>query len=185
MDNNITENQDHTPEEAGAAEAAQPQAGIAAPSSHQEAGGAAVAAETTVSPPDGPSPQPGAEEHYGKRVRDLQSQNDKLRHQLSRYEQLREEQSQTLLALKEALIRANPLVPAELLDTGSLAGLKDSFRNAEQVVGRVRERLEEDLQSSGRKWRIPAGSPVRSGIDMESLSPGRKIRHGLAQKMGQ
>jgi len=121
MDNNMIENRDRTPEEASAAEAAQPKAGIAAPSSHQEAGGAAVAAETIVSLPDSPPPQPGPEEHYEKRVRDLQSQNDKLRHQISRYEQLREEQSQTLLALKEALIWANPLVPAELLDTSQPA----------------------------------------------------------------
>ena len=31
-------------------------------------------------------------------------------------EQLQEEQSGTLVALKDALLRANPLIPAELLD---------------------------------------------------------------------
>ena len=159
--------------------------GITTPSTNQEAGGAVTPGEpSAVSPVSDPSPQFGSVEHYEKRVRDLQSQNDKLRHQLSRHEELQEEQSRALLVLKDALLRANPLVPAELLDTSSLDNLRASFQSAEQVVGRVRERLEEEQRSAGHPWRIPAGAPVRAGVDVQSLSPGEKIRHGLAQKMG-
>ena len=175
----------------GAAEAAPDAAasafvnGIASESASQAAGGADVAGEASaVSSDEEASPRPGSVEHYEKRVRDLQSQNDRLRHQISRQEQVQEEQSGTLVALKDALLRANPLIPAELLDASSLASLSASFQSAEQVVGSVRQRLEEEQRSAGQPWRIPAGAPVRAGVDVESLSPGEKIRHGLAQKMG-
>jgi hypothetical protein len=177
--------------EGGAAETAPDAAvsafvsGIATESASQAAGGADVVGEAAaVSPVEEASPQPGSAEHYEKRVRDLQSQNDRLRHQISRQEQLQEEQSGTLVALKDALLRANPLIPAELLDASSPASLSASFQSAEQVVGSVRQRLQEEQRSAGQPWRIPAGAPVRAGVDVESLSPGEKIRHGLAQKMG-
>ncbi len=158
--------------------------GIATPSASREAGGAETPEKASAAlPGDDPSPRPGSAEHYEKRVRDLQSQNDRLRHQVSRQEQLQQEKSQTLLALKDALLQAHPLIPAELLDAGSLESLRASLQSAEQVVSRVRQRLEEE-RSSGQTWRIPAGAPVRGGVDVESLSPGEKIRHGLAQKMG-
>jgi hypothetical protein len=160
---------------------AEPETVIAAPSAHQDEGGAEGPGKTRG---DDPSPQPGSAEHYEKRVRDLQSQNDRLRHQTARHDHLQQEQSRTLLELKEALLRANPLIPAELLDAGSLDSLKASLQSAEQVVGRVRQRLEEEQHSAAQAWRVPAGAPVRSGVDVESLSPGEKIRHGLAQKLG-
>lgn len=164
----------------GGAPGVEPETGIAAPSAHQDEGGAEGPGKSRG---DDPSPQPGSAEHYEKRVRDLQSQNDRLRHQAARHDQLQQEQSRTLLELKEALLRANPLIPAELLDAGSLDGLKTSLQSAEQVVGRVRQRLEEEQRSAGQTWRVPAGAPVRSGVDVDSLSPGEKIRHGLAQKL--
>jgi hypothetical protein len=192
MTENISESQDSAPEaavagapnEGNAAETASG-TGISTPSANRETGGADTPGEASVvSPAADPSPHNGSVEHYQKRVRDLQSQNDRLRHQLSSHEQLQEEQSRALLVLKDAMLRANPLVPAELLDTSSLDNLRASFQSAEQVVDRLRERLEEEQRSSGQSWRIPAGAPVRSGVDVESLSPGEKIRHGLAQKMG-
>lgn len=164
----------------GGAPGVEPETGIAAPSAHQDEGGAEGPGKSRGGDP---SPQPGSAEHYEKRVRDLQSQNDRLRHQAARHDQLQQEQSRTLLELKKALLRANPLIPAELLDAGSLDGLKTSLQSAEQVVGRVRQRLEEEQRSAGQTWRVPAGAPVRSGVDVDSLSPGEKIRHGLAQKL--
>jgi hypothetical protein len=164
----------------GGAPGVEPETGIAAPSAYQDEGG-----EEGPGKPrgDDPSPQPGSAEHYEKRVRDLQSQNDRLRHQAARHDQLQQEQSRTLLELKEALLRANPLIPAEMLDAGSLDGLKTSLQSAEQVVGRVRQRLEEEQRSAGQTWRVPAGAPVRGGVDVDSLSPAEKIRHGLSQKL--
>jgi hypothetical protein len=98
-------------------------------------------------------------------------------------DQIQQEQSRTLLALKEALLRANPLIPAEMLDAGSLDSLQASLRSAEQMVGRVRQRLEEEQRSAAQAWRVPAGAPVRRGLDLDSLSPAEKIRHGLSQKL--
>src|SRR4030042_4045431 len=126
MTENISQSQDSAPE---AAVAGTPNEGNAAeralgtgttPSANREAGGADTPGEASaVSPAADPSPHHGSVEHYQKRVRDLQSQNDRLRHQLSSHEQLQEEQSRALLVLKDAMLRANPLVPAELLDTSS------------------------------------------------------------------
>ncbi len=99
-------------------------------------------------------------------------------------DQLQQEQSRTLLALKEALLRANPLIPAEMLDAASLDSLQASLQSAEQMVGRVRQKLEEEQRSAAQAWRVPAGAPVRGGLDLDSLSPAEKIRHGLAQKLG-
>jgi hypothetical protein len=70
-----------------------------------------------------------------------------------------------------------------MLDAGSLDSLQASLQSAERMVGRVRQRLEEEQRSAAQAWRVPAGAPVRRGLDLDSLSPAEKIRHGLSQKL--
>jgi phosphopantetheinyl transferase (holo-ACP synthase) len=122
-------------------------------------------------------------QRYEKRVRDLQSQNDKLRNQinernalLSQYDDLKKEHRATLLAFKEALLKANSSIPEELLNTSTLAELETSFKNAEQVVQKIKESIK------GQEFNIPAGSPIRAEPDTNSLSPREKIKHGLQRR---
>jgi len=65
------------------------------------------------------------------------------------------EQSRNPLALKYSLIRANPLILAEMLDAGQLNSLQASLRRTEKMVGWARRTL------GGS--RTKAGSPSSSG----------------------
>jgi hypothetical protein len=134
---------------------------------------------------------------YEKRIRDFQSQNDKFRNQinditsekqvlLSQYDDLRKEHQQALLALKEALLKANPAIPEELLNSSTLAELETSFQNAEQVVQKITDVILTSrgvqLNAPTEELQIPAGSPIRAEPDFESLSPREKIKQGIQRR---
>ena len=116
-----------------------------------------------------------------KRVRDLQSANDKLRAQSKNQQDLISEKEQLLAKLqsdlgtaaakyRESLLAQHPEIPVELVEGGSVEEIDSSFMKAMKVVETVRQHLEED---------IPAGAPVRSGIDMADMSSREKIEYGL------
>ena len=119
-----------------------------------------------------------------KRVRDLQSANDKLRAQSKNQQELISEQGQLLARLqsdfgvavskyREHLLAQHPEIPAELVEGNSIEEVNDSLLKAQKVVETVRQHLEED---------IPAGAPARSGPDVESLSPRQKIEYGIQRR---
>jgi len=119
-----------------------------------------------------------------KRVRDLQSANDKLRAQSKSQQELISEKEQLLSRLqsdlgvasakyREHLLARHPEIPAELVEGNSIEEIDGSFLKARKVVETVRQHLEED---------IPAGAPARSGVDVTALSPRQKIEYGISRE---
>ena len=116
-----------------------------------------------------------------KRVRDLQSANDKLRAQVKNQQELISEKEQLLARLqtdleaaaatyREHLLAQHPEMPAELVEGNSIDEVNESFLKAQKVVETVRRQLEED---------IPAGAPARSGVDVAAMSSREKIEYGV------
>ena len=119
------------------------------------------------------------------RVRDLQSQNDKLRVQLTStqgdLEKLQKDMETAILKYREALLAANPLIPEELIQGKTILELAASLSTGQQVVEKIKQNViaSEAWQSRSR---VPAGAPARTGIDIESLSSTDKIKYGLTRK---
>jgi hypothetical protein len=121
---------------------------------------------------------------YEKRVRDLQSANDKLRAQIKNQQELVSEKERLISGLQSALevavakyreylLAQHPEIPPELVKGNTIEEINDSFLEAQKVVERVHQHLEEG---------IPAGAPARSGIDISALSPRGKIEYGLRRR---
>ena len=110
------------------------------------------------------------------RVRDLQSSNDKLRVDLKEQESLKVKLQRDLggavTKYREALLKAYPQLPGELIQGNSIEELDASVRQAEAVVEKVKSKLEESS-------RIPAGAPLRKSPDISTMSSMEKVQYGL------
>lgn len=115
-----------------------------------------------------------------KRVRDLQSQSDRLRHQLAQRDEevqrLRDGLQNAAMKYRQALMAAYPVIPEQLLSGSTVEELEVSLERARSAVEMVRQKLEEDM---ARSLTVPAGAPVRRGPDTSALSAREKIVQGL------
>jgi chromosome segregation ATPase len=81
---------------------------------------------------------------------------------------------------RSVLLQTAPEVPPEMVQGDNVDELDHSLAAARQIVARVREQVQTQTAS-----RVPAGSPVRSGVRVDSLSPAEKIRLGVAEQRDQ
>ncbi len=118
-----------------------------------------------------------------KRVRDLQSQSDRLRHQLAQRDEevqvLRDSLQTAAMKYRQALMSAFPVIPEQMLSGSTVDEIEVSLDRARSAVEMVRQKLEEDM---ARSLSVPAGAPVRRGVDLSALTPREKIYHGLNGK---
>lgn len=78
---------------------------------------------------------------------------------------------------REALLQAAPEVLPELIAGESVDDLDRALATAREVMARARTQVE-----SRTAERVPAGSPVRSAADYNTLSPSEQIRAGIAER---
>ncbi len=88
-----------------------------------------------------------------------------------------ERESATAVRYREAVLRAEPALPPELLAGDSLEAIDRTAEAARAVVERVRERIAQDA-------RVPAGAPPRRAPDTSGMTAEEKIRAGLSQRRG-
>jgi len=150
-----------------------------------------LAAGISLTPSEQNEPQPGSSPDSSQetgaeseeelvpvtRVRDLQSSNDKLRADLKEKEtltmRLQQDMGEAVSKYRDVLLKANPNIPEELIQGNSIDELDSSVEKAHAVVEKIKSSIEESS-------RIPAGAPVRAGIDISALSPAEKVVYGLA-----
>lgn len=131
-----------------------------------------------------------------KQVADLE---ERLAHADSERESVLDELQQTRsdlfaaqAALREAAVRyraarlaAAPDVPEDLVpETEDITEIDRGFESALRLVGRVRDRIQEEKTEEARALRVLAGSPPRRSADVSGLSASEKIRLGLEQASG-
>ena len=105
-----------------------------------------------------------------------------LREQLAATEataaELRQQRDEAVARYRERLIASAPAVPPELIRGATAAELEASLAAALELVDRVRRQLLEQA----RQGRVPAGAPVRSGVDVGAMSPPEKIAYALGRE---
>ncbi len=83
---------------------------------------------------------------------------------------------------RAAVLASAPDIPEDLIpEAEDIDEIDRGLEAARRVVGRVREKMEEETADQARALRVPAGAPVRRAPDVSSLSPEEKIRIGLQQ----
>ena len=98
-------------------------------------------------------------------------------------DQLAESRSQlreAALKYREARLAAAPHIPADLVPGDTLEEIDQQLESAQRVVSHLREKLQQEGQSS----RVPVGAPPRRPPDISSLSATEKIKLGLQQLGG-
>lgn len=88
-----------------------------------------------------------------------------------------EESRRVAERFRSVLLQTAPEVPPEMVQGDTVEELDRSLTAARQIVARVREQVQTQTAA-----RVPAGSPVRSGVRVESLSAAEKIRLGVAER---
>ena len=76
---------------------------------------------------------------------------------------------------RQIILSGSPDVPEELIKGETVEEIEASFKQARQVVEKVRRGLEGKQQLE----RVPAGAPPRSPLDVSAMSPQEKIGYAL------
>jgi len=124
--------------------------------------------------------------HHRQQAALLQQQLEQARQEVARLqgeltqardeaEALRQRLREAALRYREARLAARPELPPELVTGETLEEIEQQLQQAEGIVARLRERMEEQAQGES----FPAGAPPRRGPDVSSLTPLEKIRRGL------
>ena len=90
---------------------------------------------------------------------------------------LRAQLAQALERLRDALLAANPDIPADLIHGDSVQELDASLLHARELVERVRAQVENRMAQE----RVPPGTPPRSTPNTATLSPRDKIAYALSR----
>ena len=85
--------------------------------------------------------------------------------------------AQAVASYKTLVIYSNPEIMEELICGESIEEINTSLEKARNLINRVKDGLEQETT----RVRVPTGSPPRVPVDMSALSPGEKIRYGIAQ----
>ena len=80
-------------------------------------------------------------------------------------------------AYKDVVLKANPLIPTDMLQGLTIDEVTASLEKATALVGQIKEGLEKN----GSAEKIPPGAPQRTGPDMSAMTTKEKINYGLDQ----
>ena len=89
-------------------------------------------------------------------------------------------------AYKDVVLKANPLLPTDMLQGLTIDEVNTSLERALNVVGHISDGLKAQQQNLADADKIPPGAPQRTGPDVSSMTTKEKINYGLreAQKRG-
>ena len=89
--------------------------------------------------------------------------------------QLNDNLSQAVSSYKALVVKSNPGILEELVTGDTVETINQSLENANVLIGKVRQGLEEEVS----RIRIPAGAPQRTPPDLSALSPREKIQYAI------
>lgn len=83
--------------------------------------------------------------------------------------------AEAVIRYREVVLNSNPGVVAELVSGDTIAAIDESLERAKVLVSQVRQSLEAEIAAS----RVPLGAPVRTPLDLSSLSARQKISYAI------
>jgi len=91
--------------------------------------------------------------------------------------QLKESLTQAVGSYRALVVQAKPEVLEELVTGDSIEAINESLRSAEELIGKVKMSIAEEIASA----RVPAGAPQRTPPDLSALSSREKIHYALGR----
>ena len=82
---------------------------------------------------------------------------------------------QAVSSYRTLAVETNSQVPEELITGATVEEISASLERAISLVSRVKQELEAEIASA----RVPIGSPERTPINLEALSPREKIEYAI------
>jgi len=107
-------------------------------------------------------------------ITDLEGQLAKMSHD---FEGAKAAYAYAVEDYKKLAASSNPLIPVEAISGTTIEEVKDSLDRVHKLVANVQESLNKQAQASS----VPAGAPVRAGLDTAAMSTKEKINYGLEQ----
>jgi chromosome segregation ATPase len=89
--------------------------------------------------------------------------------------QLNDSLSRAVSNYKTLVVKSNPGILEELVTGDTVEAINQSLENANVLIAKVRQGLEEEASRS----RIPVGAPQRTPPDLSALSPREKIQYAI------
>ena len=78
-------------------------------------------------------------------------------------------------AYRNQVLKANPLVPPEMVLGNSIADVDNAMEKAIAIVGKIKEGVTQEIQQTT----IPAGAPGRTPPDTSTMTTREKITQGI------
>jgi len=76
---------------------------------------------------------------------------------------------------KTQVVQSHPGILAELVTGDTIEDVNESLKNAQALMERVRQEVEDEAS----RTRVPAGAPQRAPADLSALSPREKIQYAI------
>lgn len=86
--------------------------------------------------------------------------------------------AEAVASYRAAVVESHSEVLEELITGDSIEAINESLKEAQTLVGKVRQGLEAEVALT----KIPAGAPERTSPDLSTLSPREKIQYALGGK---
>ena len=86
--------------------------------------------------------------------------------------------AEAVASYQALVVESHPEVLAELITGDTVEVINESLREAQTLIGKVRQGLETEITLA----KVPAGAPERTSPDLSALSPREKIQYGLGGK---
>lgn len=115
------------------------------------------------------------EAEVGSKTKDVEVLKAKLSDNEKGYASLTASFEGAVTAYKGAALKANPLLPPELITGASIAEVDASVEKASAIVGKIKEGIAQQTQ----QVTVPAGAPGRTPPDTSTMSTREKITHGI------
>jgi chromosome segregation ATPase len=115
------------------------------------------------------------ESEVGSKTRDIDVLKTRLSDSEKTFASLNTSLEGAVTAYKSALLKANPLVPPELISGATITEVDASIQKASAIVGKIKDGLAKENQQTT----IPAGAPGRTPPDTSTMTIREKINHGL------
>ncbi|MCK4331847.1 MAG: hypothetical protein KAW81_04725 [Dehalococcoidia bacterium] len=80
-------------------------------------------------------------------------------------------------AYKDVVLKANPLIPTDMIQGLAIDEVNASLEKATNLVGQIKQGLEKE----GSAEKIPPGAPQRTGPDLSAMTTKEKINYGLRE----
>jgi len=86
--------------------------------------------------------------------------------------------AEAVASYQALVVESHPEVLEELITGDTVEVINESLREAQTLIGKVRQGLETEITLA----KVPAGAPERTSPDLSALSPREKIQYGLGGK---